>query len=361
MRLNIYKTRQSIAIALKLFLGAFFVFSALSKFVDIDMLNVYIFSFHVFSLTLSIVISWFLITAELIIGVLLLSHRYHSVTCLLTMLMTIGFTFFLAVIQLLGYTGSCHCFGEILPFTPIQSIVKNGCLILLILFVWRYGKSTWNPKWWLTTILFVVSVGIIVLSGFMGWRRMTFIDLQYMLTLSACMLAMLVLMTTRWYKIWWMHLVLLLTPLVSIFILSVGANFIHSAQDNMVNQEEFQVVLKSELADYDIEHGRHLVAFYSKSCNYCMMASRKVSAIQDRDNLPQDRFISVFPGEDTIGLSKFYHDGGTRYTEALVSNDAFVRVTYGMFPLVLLIEDGQIVETYSHGDISERRIKDFLL
>lgn len=347
---------------LKYLLGALFVFSALSKFVDIDLLNVYIFSFHILSLNASVVAGWMLISAELILGVALLSNRSHSLVCLLNMLLLLGFTGFLVFAQISGRTDSCHCFGELLPFNPVQSMLKNAVLIVLLLFVWKYARHERPTPWWCALIAVVLVFGIIMVSGFLGWRSMTFIDLQYTGTLAACTAVMAVAASLKWAEKVWVKVLICLTPVVAIFILAVAVNWIHHPDDNMVDREAFGSALEEGGALYDagLSEGSYVVSFYSKTCSYCKMASAKLSAIQERNGLPHDRFLTIFPGTDTVGLGAFYSNGAARYSERLISKDDYVRITYGMFPLVLLVRDGEVVDAYSHGDLSERSIVEFL-
>jgi hypothetical protein len=43
-----------------------------------------------------------------------------------------------------------------------------------------------------------------------------------------------------------------------------------------------------------------------------------------------------------------------------VSSEDFLRITYGNAPLVVLLDDGEIVETYGSGFISESKIVEFV-
>ena len=126
------------ALALKYFLGAMFIFSALSKFIEIDLLNIYIFSFNIFSLNLSIILGWLLISFELVLGVALLSNRHHRWVCVGNLLLLIAFTLFLIIAQLLGRTDNCHCMGDLLPFSPVAIYSVSYPSVIV--------KSTYTPS-----------------------------------------------------------------------------------------------------------------------------------------------------------------------------------------------------------------------
>lgn len=352
----------AVATVLKWLLGAFFVFSALSKFVDIDLLNVYIFSFNILSLNVSIVAAWILISVEIVVGVMLLSNKYHRPACLCSLILLIGFSAFLVYAHHTGRTDSCHCFGELLPFDPVQSLIKNIVLILIVLFVLKYANRNIRMHWWLSLLGVVIALGIVVVSGFLGWRTMTFIDLQYTATLALCIMVMAVVVSLPVIERLWAKILVGLTPVVAIFVLAVAVHWMHNSADNPTNYEAFQTAIapEGELGVASLSEGRHVVSFYSKTCSYCKMASAKVSAIQKRNNLEESLFLTVFPGTDTAGIGAFYENGASRYSEYLISKETYVGITYGQFPLILFVDNGKIVDTYSHGDISENALVEFL-
>ena len=355
------------ATILKYLLGAFFIFSALSKFVEIDLLNIYIFSFNILSLNLSIAIGWILVSVELVLGVALLSNKYHRWVCVGNLLLLICFTLFLVFAQILGRTDNCHCMGDLFPFTPVQSMLKNAVLIVLLLFVWKYanGKVKLSKVWRnvIAVASVVVPMVIIALAGFMGWISMTWIDLQYTLTLAACVLVMALVAISRWAKEVWVQLLVALTPFVAIFILSTASNWIYTDMDSSVNKELFANEIKEDgsLSSLELNNDRKVVMFFSQTCSYCRMASQKISAIQQRNDLNYEDFVVVFPENELADNSVFYQEStAIRYNEIVLNPTTCIQITYGQFPLILLVDHGEIVSSYSHSDISEKAVVEFL-
>lgn len=350
------------ATLLKVLLGAFFIFSAVSKFVDIDRLNVYIYSFGLLPFNLAVVGSWLLIVAESVLGMMLLTNRWHRLSCVGNILLLMAFSLFLGYAQLSGRTDSCHCLGEMLPFNPVESLLKNAVLLLVLLFVWKYASPSVRIRWWVPAVVVVVIAGVVYLAGRMGWLTMTFYDLQYSLTLLLCILLPSVLLTTRFFDRWWSVVVMGATPLVAVFILSVAANWIHSEADEMVDQSRFSNAISSEgpLAEARIGEGRKLVSIYSRTCSYCRMASQKVSMIQQRNDLDSTRFVTIFPGTDTVGIAAFYEKDARRYAEYLLPDTTCLYITRAQVPLVMLVEEGRVVAAYSHSDLSESDIVGFM-
>ncbi len=347
----------------KVLLGAFFLFSAFTKFVDIEQLYIYIYSFNLVSLPLSVVAGWLLVSFELLLGVAFVTNRHHRVASVANLLLLLAFTLFLAFAMWSGRGDSCNCLGEMLPFTPGQSIVKNAVLILLSLFVWRYADANALPRWWLSLVALLVPYAIIVAVALFGSFRMNYYEFQYLSVLAGCMFVVALLLSFSFWKRWYIQLAVVLTPVVAVLVLSAWVNLFQSTEDLPYNAPMLQRVTApgGQLHEAEILQGRKVVAFYSTSCQYCQEASRKLSVIQQRNQLPQDAFVTVFAGSDSVDVSSFYQDEYVnRYKEYNLCVDTFLHLTYGSFPLVLMLDNGEVKATFSQSSLSERQISDFL-
>lgn len=351
------------ASCVKVLLGAFLIFSAFTKFVDIEQLYVYIYSFNFFSLTLSVVAGWFLVAVELLIGVAFVTNRHHRLASVSNLLLLIVFTLFLSFALLTGRNDSCHCLGELMPFNPAQSLLKNGLLVLLSLFVWRYADRGRKPRWWLSSVAVVLPYVLIVAAAMTGRLSMNHYEFQYLSVLAACMLAVALSLSFSCWRLWYVQTAAVLTPFVAVLVLSAWVNIFQSKESLPYNAPMLQRAVSGQglLSEAGLSQGRKVVSFYSTSCRYCKDASRKLSVIQQRNALPESDFVSVFPGNDTVGLSSFYQDGYVkRYAEYMLNADTFLHITYGSFPLVLLLDDGEVVATFSQNSLSERAVCEFL-
>lgn len=104
-----------------------------------------------------------LVTIELLIGVALLQNKgFKKITLPATLFTLLVFTIHLVYDSLQkenGFvTGNCGCFGDVLPMTNLESIIKNGIGLGLGLFAWlKYQEQSF--KSWVSPI----SIGIITL------------------------------------------------------------------------------------------------------------------------------------------------------------------------------------------------------
>lgn len=276
---------------LRILLGAVFIVSAVAKFIDIDPFELYVFSYGFFSLNVADVLVRLCIAAELILGIFIILGWYRRLVKTLTLLMLVFFTLFLCYAALRGRMESCQCFGQLVDFNPIQSIVKNAILILLVLIAYRNSSLiTTNSS--LKKLL--LSAGIVAVVT------------------------------------------------AAIFIISVPDSWMFRESRSSYNQQTLAESISQQgvLASRHLDQGHHLVAFVTPGCPFCQMSRQKIGSIADRHDIDTTLIDYVEPVD--------------------VGDSIFMRITYGQRPLVVLLDDGEVVATYHYRNISERQIADFL-
>ena len=94
--------------ALKVLLGLVFVVSAVLKVVDMDKFEIYVYSYHFFSLNASFFVARMAIVLELVLGFGLISHCFHKLMWWGSMAMLGGYSLLLIYALVMGRTDSCH-------------------------------------------------------------------------------------------------------------------------------------------------------------------------------------------------------------------------------------------------------------
>ena len=67
-------------LALKVLLGLVFIVSAALKLFDMDQFEIYIYSYHFFSLNISFLVARAAIIVEMVLGIMLISNCLHKLT-----------------------------------------------------------------------------------------------------------------------------------------------------------------------------------------------------------------------------------------------------------------------------------------
>lgn len=350
----------------KMALGLFFIVSALAKYVGIDIFEVYLYSLGLLPLALSQVAARVVIVGELWLALLLIGNRWHRVTMMCATLLLLAFTLLLCWLALSGRTDSCHCMGELMPFNPVQSIMKNAVLLLVVLFAWRYARADWHPRWWLVTPLVLLTIGLIVLCGYHGVLYITRFMLQFIYVWMAVLGAVALLASLPALQRGWVTILLALAPVAAIFIMSPPDSWMPNEKPQPYDQAMLyrQMSAGGPLDDARLHRGRRVVALYSSTCHYCQMASQKIGTMQQRSNLADTLFVNVFPLAKRDGIAhsdRFYAAAhAPHYYELHLPADTFLHLTYGHFPLVLLMQDGKVQRVVDFRDLGEKELQAFL-
>ncbi len=351
---------------LKMALGLFFIVSALSKFVGIDSFEVYVYGLNLLPLGLSQIAARLVIVAELLLALMLITGWKHRLTMTLTTLVLLAFTMLLAGLAVSGRMDSCHCMGELMPFNPVQSILKNAVLLMVTLLAWHWADEKWHPRWWMTVPLIALTVEMIVQCGYWGVIYLTRFMRGYVYVWMA-VLVVVTLIASLQHEIaalnkMWVTLLLAFAPLVTIFILSAPDSWLPEQKgltyDNQVLERQMNGGM---LDDVHVKTGRKVMCLYSISCHYCQMASQKIGTMQQRLALPDSCFVTVFPQarkDGAVHSDLFYAEShAPRHYELSLPADTFLYITYGRFPTVLFLENGNVVRQIDYRDISEKDIK----
>ena len=347
---------SSTAIVLKVLLAVMFLFSAATKFVSIETFELYIFSFNVLSLGISSIMARLAIASELLLGVWLLSGRGHRWACVVTSLLLLFFSIFLACVLLIGRSDSCNCFGELLPFTPVQSLLKNAVLLMVVLLVWKWGDARWRSPWWLAVPLSLVPAALLVVLGLMGKASMRVVDAELLAVLFAVVVVMSLLLSFRRLHQWWLYWLIALAPVVTLFILVPPNGWFRLHEEESFDREQFYTSLSDS-----IDGERQVVAFFSAGCTYCLHTAQMIGGVQQRNHLDTASFLYVFPDQQISKVDTFYSAARSpHYRQVSIPTHDWIAIVQGRFPVVAFVDHDTIQQVFSYGAVGEKEIVRFL-
>ncbi len=293
---------------LKVLLGLVFIVSAFLKVLDMDKFEIYVYSYHFFSLNTSFIVARLVIILELVLGIGLISHCLHKLMWWGSMAMLVGYSLLLIYALKLGRTDSCHCFGDFLQLDPKQSLIKNGVLMLFFLLIYRM-ESWKTPFRWLILILAIMASSI------------------------------------------------------AVFVISPPDNL----TSNSDPEQNLQIELFDEMLDaspldtLNLRKGKQVICFLSTSCDYCQLAAHKLSLMQQFYGFPKENITYLFMGNEE-GIAGFYERSeSVHYRDVLYPDVArLLKAINGNFPVVVLLEDGEVVHEYGFRNMKEAEIKAYM-
>lgn len=300
------KTKLNYRHIVKILLGLLFMFSAISKLVSIDQFEIYVFSFHFANLGLSMWAARILIAAELGISIGFLSNCAHKLFWWGNLAMMLAFCILLVYSISIGRTESCHCFGEILPFNPTQSLIKN--VIILALCAACYNIQSFNYR---RPTLIVAAIAVVSLAV--------------------------------------------------VFTVSPPDNVMKDfrRQSDTLNQELFKQNILS-IDSLQLNEGKKIVCLFSTKCRFCRMSSQKLGIMQEHYDFPEDDVLNVFWGTET-GVEEFYRESEAhRYRHIIVDAKTMIETTNGLMPSLVFLNNGEVKLQYGYRNMEEREIKNFM-
>lgn len=294
------------ALAVRLLLGAFFVVSAIAKWVDIDHFEIHVFSYNLLSLNASFLVARLVIVTELLVGIGLMTDIWHRFVNACTLLMLVGFTLFLGYAALVGRTDNCQCMGSLLEMNPVQSMLKNALLLLLLWIAMHAPEWRWHPKWWL-----------------------------------------------------WLPVVLAVPT--TLFVVSAPDNWLFGPEDEVFNADALREAIADDgqLGPLDLDEGKHVVAFVTAGCQFCRMADQKLSSIWQRHELDSASLVYLVYTKDSTIAPLSLNDTSFQRPAFTVDKETFMLITYGQRPMVMLMEEGEVKGSCHYRNISEGEIVEF--
>lgn len=161
--------KRTIAIVIRILIAFLFLLSAVAKLYPSPYFAISTFEVKQlytmgFSEGFAPYFSRTLIGIEFALGLLLLqSHYLKRLVIPATIAMLVVFIAHLTIDTISnGNSGSCGCFGELLPMTPVEAIIKNVISVVLLIWLYRLLPADYKNRniWVLTTVLFACILGV---------------------------------------------------------------------------------------------------------------------------------------------------------------------------------------------------------
>lgn len=286
--------------SVKIFIGLVFLLSAILKLVSIDDFEVYVFSLNLLPLNLSFVSSRLLIGLEILLGLLLILNIYKS-TVYSALIILILFTVFLIVQLFLGVNENCHCFGTLLKFNTIESIVKNLFLLAGLFYVKSHKVFNLRFKR-------IIASSILIFS---------------------------------------FTLPIIISPPDFIYFKEYDSYI----QLNEKDLNEF--INNSNISKTE----KKTICFFSSKCKYCILAAKKITAIFKNNNIDLNKLTYVFPSEE--GVAIFLDDTKSKEVNyIIISPKELLTITNGMLPYIV-IHDSLNTKAFMYRSIDESVFVEF--
>tara|TARA_B100001939_G_scaffold295767_1_gene269392 strand:- start:19 stop:972 length:954 start_codon:yes stop_codon:yes gene_type:complete len=288
------RSKRQLVWGIRILVSALFILSALAKLYPSPVMGIAAFETKYLGAIgidggFAKVVSRLLIGFEISLAILLLLPYYLKKIVLPTTISLLSiFSIHLLVQVINGEASNCGCFGELIPMTPLEALIKNiltiGILILPLTLFKDFIDETRK-------------INPLVVTG-----------------LSSSLL---------------------------MFVLLPQSSAEITGSD--VNNKESQY---SKYFD-DISEGNKLLCFFSPTCEHCMETGKRITALKKKypGLIPEVRIL--FMDESDNGsvneINAFFEFIGAKYNHKVLSIEDFVPIFWGNhdFPGVLYLYEGK--------------------
>ena len=310
-------TKNYISWTIRIIVAALFILSAVAKLSKSELLDSPYFAISTFevkqlypmgfSQNVAPYFSRILIGIELALGLLLLQKNWLKKFIVpVTILMLVVFIGHLTYVTFLsgGNSGNCGCFGELLPMTPIEAIIKNIIAVGLLGFLYYLlpKNGILGNFWILTTVLFATILGIFMLAPIQPSEN-TFVNVPVETNLND---------TTA----------VAITPLDTITKETVIATAVKKDTIKKVVEVENTKEPKKVKSGYakfypKIDSGKQLLCFFVPGCDHCRVAAKELTEMRKVDaSLPP--LSIIFMNDEADLIPAFFKEAGANYPYKII-------------------------------------------
>ena len=290
-----------------------------------------------FSESLAPYFSRILIGIEFALGFLLLNNHFIK---RITIPATIGllsiFIIHLSYVTFLsgGNSGNCGCFGELIPMTPIEAIIKNIIAVGLLIWLWKLLENDKKSNLWiLTSVTLSCILGLFMLAP-MKASSSSISNSNDNINNNIS------------------------TDTISKLTDSVKTEEIKSTDSSKIKKEKVVEAIKKEvgpkqaISGYsdlyaDIDKGQKILCFFVPGCEHCRDAAKDLNALQKKfKDFPEVKI--VFMDEEAEKIPDFFKYAGKQFSYKVIDIIPFwTKLGTGKdTPGVLYIHNGNVIKFF---------------
>lgn len=300
--------KENINWILRLILSALFIVSAVAKLYPSPYFAISTFEVKQlyplgFSAEIAPYFSRVLIGIEFALGIaILIPHYLKKITIPATLLLLTVFTIHLSYTTFSsGNAGNCGCFGELIPMTPVEAIIKNILAIGLLIWLFKITPSDEKSNFWvLTSITLGCVLGLFMIAP---------------MKVSASPVLQIPTQTTN---------LGISTDTTLTTVMATIEKAIDSSNNKAVIKVDEPVAKKSGFTNYfpGIDQDKKILCFFAPGCEHCQETAKELTEMKRKDkNFPAVSII--FMDEEADKIPEFFNVAGTKYPYQVVDIISF--------------------------------------
>ena len=292
-----------------------------------------------FSDTIAPYFSRILIGIEFALGFLLLNNNFlKRITIPATIGLLVVFIIHLSYVTFLsgGNSGNCGCFGELIPMTPIEAIIKNIIAVGLLIWLWKILENDQKSNFWiLTTLTLGCILGLFMLAPMKASTTSSSVSNENIDTLNNP------------------DSVFVTTDLnLSTDLLNKSKDSSKTKTEKVIEEVKKDVGPKQAVSGYaefyaDIDKGQKILCFFVPGCEHCREAAKDLNALQKKHkDFPEVQI--VFMDEEAEKIPDFFKYAGKQFPHKVIDIIPFwTKLGTGKdTPGVVYLHNGNVIKFF---------------
>lgn len=368
-----YNTQQKLIHALRILIGALFIFSAVAKLYPIEAFEKQLVDLGFASWKTAPFFSRAIIGFEAFLGIAFFQKNYlRSFIIPATTGLLIVFCVHLSYVIYTtgGNAGNCGCFGQLLPMTPIEALLKNIATLGLLGYLYTLTKKYETKKWTLPVAL----IGVTYLTLFLTFPVKSYVtdfNEEGIVTIDSTLIQ-----TEQTIADSATTTVVGNIDTVKKEKTNTEIKNQHHANSAKTDSSKKKVVeVKNTSPAYtpktsiyasfknfsdgvtaNVDKGTSIVALLSLECEHCMETARKIGELSKEQKIPPVYFLFFgSPGE----LDHFFEVAKYRFPYKIIEPQVFFPLLGDnpSPPRVSVLKEGNIVADYNFESFSKEKLK----
>lgn len=328
----------------RIILGLLFILSAISKLFPIESFDLTLVNQGITNWNIAPYLSRFIISVEFFLGIsFFITPFIKKISVPFSFLLLLIFCIHLIFLISSGNASkNCGCFGELIPMSSIEALIKNIVLIFLLYLIQKYFSSEKKPNY-----SFVFAIFSIVFGGvFLIFQVKPYIisppdnsslknnDSLTVVSSSGITNEIDTVQTTK------------VPPI------NAEKNDVKEPKANPQRTISVFASFKefSGNKSVNLDDGMKIVCLFSLDCEDCMETAFKLGqAKHDRNNFPP--LYILFLG-DEAQVNNFFDAAATTFPYKIISPQAFFPLIKNYPPRIVLLNNGKIIGDWGYENFS---------
>ena len=303
---------KNISWILRLVISALFILSAVAKLYPSPYFAISTFEVKQlyplgFSEGFAPYFSRILIGIEFALGISILLKDYlKKITIPATILLLAVFTIHLSYTTFVsGNAGNCGCFGDLIPMTPVEAIIKNIIAIGLLVWLFKLVPTDGKSNFWL---LKSVGLGCILALFMLAPIRPVAKVIEEPTSEIQENLGVIVDSTS-----------LLTTEVPTTEVPTVEVPTVEVPTNTIKQEEDAPKKVKSGYEKYfaGIDNDKKILCYFVPGCDHCMDTAKELNEMRKKDkNFPP--VYVIFMDEEPEKIPTFFEFAGTKFPYKMI-------------------------------------------